>query len=325
VNVFEELSEASRRHILTILLDGPKNVSELVSVTHLKQPNVSNHLARLRARGFVKTSKIGRQVYYTVADADVEDAIRAYLNVNESEPGEVDLHAMAKDYAKAAIRGSEQTCLDFLEQALRARQPLIDIYEQLFTPAMTAIGTWYQVEAIDEGQEHMASEITLRLMARTAQFYGPKRRTGLKALLGCAPNNRHVIGLRMVGDYLSFSGWDVVYTGPDTPNDAFVKAIADHGPDLILLSCAAEKGVSETVDLIRIVAGLREVPPRFVLGVGGTAVQEHLGTFQDAGANFTASSLRSFADLSLPEIERVGLSGRRWQAASLNGFHARLN
>jgi MerR family transcriptional regulator, light-induced transcriptional regulator len=323
VNVLEELTETSRRTILVTLLEGPKNVSELVDVTGMKQPNVSNHLGRLRARGYVSTSKIGRQVYYTIASLEHEESIRSYLNHKTESLVDIDLHAMAKDYAKAAVRGSEPICNEFLEQALRARSTMLDIYEQLFMPAMTAVGTWYKVEAIDEGQEHMASEITLRMMARAANHFGPIKRSGFVAVLGCAPNNRHVIGLRMVGDYLHFSGWDVIYTGPDTPYDAFIKAVRTHAPDLVLLSCATEKGLTETVEMLKLLSLERGTPAKFVLGVGGLAVQEDLGVFQDAGANFTASSLRSFAELSLPEIERVGKANKAWSTASLNGFTSR--
>ena len=43
MDVFEELSEPSRRYLLKEMLDGPRNVSQLVESTGLKQPNVSNH------------------------------------------------------------------------------------------------------------------------------------------------------------------------------------------------------------------------------------------------------------------------------------------
>lgn len=323
MNVYEELNEASRRYLLKEMLDGPRNVSELVEATNLKQPNVSNHLARLKARGLVRASKVGRQVYYALATADVEDAIRNILNIAPESPENVDLHSYAKDYAKAATRGNEITCQEIVERALRAQHTLIDIYEELLAPAMAAVGTWYKVEAIDEAQEHMASEITARMMARVSQFFGPKPMNGNKVLLGCAPNNYHVIGLRMVSDYLKFCGWDVIYLGSNTPMDSFVKAVTDCSPDLVCLSCSSDDGIISTLELLRELNTARGNPPAFVLGVGGGAVQDNLGLFQDAGADFTTNNLKIFAEQSLPEIERVSRSGKNWRTANLDGFRRR--
>ena len=39
---------------------GRKSVSELVHLTHLKQPNVSNHLAKMREQGLVRAERSGR-------------------------------------------------------------------------------------------------------------------------------------------------------------------------------------------------------------------------------------------------------------------------
>src|SRR5262249_41955731 len=61
------LAEPSRRMILETLRFAPKTVSELVQATHLKQPNVSNHLAKMREHGIVRAERSGRHVYYSIA------------------------------------------------------------------------------------------------------------------------------------------------------------------------------------------------------------------------------------------------------------------
>src|SRR5579862_7672418 len=61
------LAEPSRRALLENLRFGRKSVTELVTATNLKQPNVSNHLAKMRQQGIVRAERIGRQVYYSLA------------------------------------------------------------------------------------------------------------------------------------------------------------------------------------------------------------------------------------------------------------------
>ena len=63
----QALAEPSRRAILEALRYGRKSVSELVEITQLKQPNVSNHLAKMRREGIVRAERNGRNIYYVIA------------------------------------------------------------------------------------------------------------------------------------------------------------------------------------------------------------------------------------------------------------------
>lgn len=306
LNIYEELGESSRRQILSELRTGPKNVSELVTATKLKQPNVSNHLARMRAKGIVKANKVGRQVYYTLADPEVEAVVHSVFANQEAGNTELDLEDLAKQYAKAAIQGDEFACGEILDSLFRARLALIDVYQEVLAPAMALVGTWYKVDAIDEAQEHMASAITERMMARTVHLSTPIRRNGKTALLGCAPNSFHVIGLRMIGDYLRVCGWKTLFLGANVPTQSYVTAVQQHRPALVLISCSAEEAADPTLDLIRQLAELKSRRGGYVIGAGGHLVTLYPDKFFNAGIDFTTRDLRSFADDVLPEVEASG-------------------
>jgi methanogenic corrinoid protein MtbC1 len=303
LNVYEELGDTSRRQILAELRTGPKHVSELCDSTRLKQPNVSNHLARMRARGIVRARKVGRQVFYSLASPEIEAIVNSVFNVPGASPAPFEFDELARDYAKAAIQGDEHACGEILDRAFRAQVSLIDIYEELLAPAMTMVGNWWKVEAIDEAQEHMASAVTERMMARAAQIMGPMRRNNRTAILGCAPNSYHVIGLRMIGDYLRLYGWKTLFLGANVPVKSFITTVRNHQPHLVLLSCAAEESVGDTLDLIRKLCDLRDRRRTFQIGVGGGRVAENPNLFLEAGADFTARDLRTFARERLKLIE----------------------
>lgn len=74
--LFRGFSDPSRLSILEALRDGPLTVSEIVQVTGLSQPNVSNHLGCLRDCGLVKAEQRGRFVYYELSDRRVERLLR---------------------------------------------------------------------------------------------------------------------------------------------------------------------------------------------------------------------------------------------------------
>ena len=63
----QALAEPSRRALLENLRFGAKTVTQLVEATALKQPNVSNHLAKMKQQGIVRAERIGRQVFYSLS------------------------------------------------------------------------------------------------------------------------------------------------------------------------------------------------------------------------------------------------------------------
>ena len=72
---FRGLGDATRLKIIQLLLDGEKNVGELVALTGVPQGRVSTHLSCLRWCGYVSTARDGRRVYYRVADARVRELV----------------------------------------------------------------------------------------------------------------------------------------------------------------------------------------------------------------------------------------------------------
>lgn len=61
-------ANANRLMILCELKDGERSVSALESVVPLAQSALSQHLAKLRAEGLVKTRREAQTIYYSLAD-----------------------------------------------------------------------------------------------------------------------------------------------------------------------------------------------------------------------------------------------------------------
>jgi DNA-binding transcriptional ArsR family regulator len=69
------LAHESRLIILCILAEGEKSVSELEQILDLRQPTVSQQLARLRADGLVATRRDGKIIYYSLASDEARVVI----------------------------------------------------------------------------------------------------------------------------------------------------------------------------------------------------------------------------------------------------------
>ena len=75
------LAHENRLMILCILSQGEKSVSELEEMLSLRQPTVSQQLARLRAEGLVAPRRDGKTIYYSLASEEARVVVGAVYEV----------------------------------------------------------------------------------------------------------------------------------------------------------------------------------------------------------------------------------------------------
>ena len=75
------LAHQSRLMILCILAEGEKSVSELEELLSLRQPTVSQQLARLRSDGLVATRRDGKAIYYSLASEEARVVVGAVYDL----------------------------------------------------------------------------------------------------------------------------------------------------------------------------------------------------------------------------------------------------
>jgi len=66
------LANETRLVVLCALAEGEKNVSELEHLLGVRQPTLSQQLARLRADNMVSTRREAKQIYYSLASKDAK-------------------------------------------------------------------------------------------------------------------------------------------------------------------------------------------------------------------------------------------------------------
>jgi len=73
-DVFQLLSDPSRRHLLEVLRDGERSVNDLVGKTQMSQPAVSKQLRLLKDSGMVTLRTDGRQHLYSIRGGPFREA-----------------------------------------------------------------------------------------------------------------------------------------------------------------------------------------------------------------------------------------------------------
>ena len=79
--LLKSLSGRSRLMLLCHLTESEKSVGELEDLLSLRQPTVSQQLARLRADGLVATRRDGKTIYYRLASEEARIVIGAVYDV----------------------------------------------------------------------------------------------------------------------------------------------------------------------------------------------------------------------------------------------------
>jgi DNA-binding transcriptional ArsR family regulator len=100
--VLKTLANPRRLEILHALCGGPLEVGRLARTIGASQPNVSQHLALLRAVGIVEAERDGREVRYRLTDPDVMVACGLMRTVLERRLAR--LGEMAANAAVASAR-----------------------------------------------------------------------------------------------------------------------------------------------------------------------------------------------------------------------------
>jgi methanogenic corrinoid protein MtbC1/DNA-binding transcriptional ArsR family regulator len=326
------LAEPSRRALLENLRFGQKSVSELVQATFLKQPNVSNHLAKMREQGIVRAERIGRQVYYSLATPFADVLLRMHEVAANSQPhaisgsrnrsasvtngiaeappshapysegaevSETTLETWRHAYFESIMEGREDQATALVNAMLSRRIDMQRIYIEVFAESINRVGKHYEQGITDEAHEHMASAITERQMARVAQFFTPVTRLGHRAVFGCIAGNWHVLGLRMLADGLRSAGWDTFFLGANVPTPSFVTMVEAMQPELVVISMATDDQVEALHELLRQLRRLRakDGGPQFGIAVGGHFIKERPEIAALAPPDFSAPDLPGFLEI----------------------------
>ena len=75
------LAHENRLMLLCILAEGERSVSELEKILELRQPTVSQQLARLRIDGLVTARREGKTIYYSLASEEARIIVGAVYEV----------------------------------------------------------------------------------------------------------------------------------------------------------------------------------------------------------------------------------------------------
>jgi ArsR family transcriptional regulator len=84
--MLKTLANEDRLLLLCQLSQGEKSVGELEALLDVHQPTLSQQLGVLRSQGFVKTSRDGKRIFYSIADQNVLTILDVLYKIYCAQP-----------------------------------------------------------------------------------------------------------------------------------------------------------------------------------------------------------------------------------------------
>ena len=215
------------------------------------------------------------------------------------------LPALRESYLAAVLAPDARGARRLVEDAVDAGVPIRRLYLEVLQPALHEVGRLWEQARIGVAHEHLATQITQSVLARLSARLVPQGvGNGRRAVVSCSPGELHVVGGRMVADFLEADGWTVLSLGADTPPKALARMAEEERVDLVALSTALP---AHLLAAGAACAQLRRLPaPPFIVA-GGQAFAGDAKRARAVGADAFASDP---AELLGILAERFGSSAR---------------
>jgi MerR family transcriptional regulator, light-induced transcriptional regulator len=125
---------------------------------------------------------------------------------------------LRQSFTRALFAGDSEAAERAIRAAMQDGLTTAEIDVQLIAPALFLVGEKWMTGEITVAEEHLASEIVLRVLALQREARRTIRQRRQRRVLLLAPaGERHVIGLHMAADLLYAAGYDTFMLGGDVP------------------------------------------------------------------------------------------------------------
>jgi len=192
------------------------------------------------------------------------------------------------------VAGDEAGAWAIIEARLGAGSSPDDVILDELGEAMRSVGTRWQAGEYTVDDEHRASGVATRLVARLGARFtkrGPSRRS---VILGTPPRELHGLPTAMAANVLRGRGYDVVDLGADVPADAFGAAVRKTSRPLAV-AVAVTSGNHDR-SLRAIVRAVQSASPDLPVLVGGSGITGSAHVVP-LGAVWSGGDARDLADV----------------------------
>jgi len=192
-------------------------------------------------------------------------------------------------FVAAILKPSSAEAMAFARDSIQSVDDVKFWWYKVIRPAMYEIGRLWSLGEITVAREHLATSITQRIMAAFYPMILDLPRNKGKVIFTASPGELHEIGPRMMADLLEIEGWDVLYTGADTPAGSLIDLLKTENARFLCISTTLPTNLTNTSQLVASVRADIQTANVNIL-VGGQAYNLDPTLWQKVGADRYANS-----------------------------------
>jgi excisionase family DNA binding protein len=219
--------------------------------------------------GALRAVKIGSA--YEVADSEVQRFLTARAKpVPPPQRTRVrDWQAQSERLHRLLVEGDELNARQLVDRLVDGSVDALDLCERLFGPVLVRIGEEWQRGELSVAEEHRASNICQRLLARMAQH--PRGRPRGVVVVATPPGEEHGLPAAMATIVLRADRWQVHHLGTEVPVDDLVALVTDVDADLVVLSTVNPES---EIGLAAALEALAATRSRVLVGRAGMSLRQ---------------------------------------------------
>jgi methanogenic corrinoid protein MtbC1 len=211
--------------------------------------------------------------------------------------------ALSERFGLALIDGdaaaAERVAREGVDEGLTHAQ----VDEAVIAPALHRVGLLWERGEIGVAHEHMATQITLRVMAMLRELFRVAReRAEDRVMLAAVEGEQHVVGLQMASELLEEAGYDSVLLGPDVPTGALADVVDEHKPQIVALTATMSSSLAKVPPVL---AAVKDASPATGVIVGGRFGRGRLPEAHEVTFTTTVIDVVELADAL---VRRPGLN-----------------
>jgi methanogenic corrinoid protein MtbC1 len=275
---------------------------DLADTLGLAQTTIANYEQKLRfpdekTLGMI-ADLFGTSLDFLLGRADAEAQTRHSGGTRRPEA----LTGLAREYFEALKKGERDGAFRIVSRALDSGTGIRELYLEVFSPSLHEIGRLWATGEVTVAEEHRFSEATQLFISRLHPFVqsAARQKRGLRCVAFAVYGESHLLGARMVADFLLMDGWDVDPLGGNLSIRHAMRFLLDRPADLLALSISLEQNLDPAEDLIAAVRAEKTLRATRIM-VGGRALAAVSGAWQEIGADGTAPD----AAAAVVEADRI--------------------
>ena len=181
-----------------------------------------------------------------------------------------DLETLRNRYVAALLDGDADKARRAVSDAQNRGLEIQAVYVDLLAYSQSVIGQMWHDGEINIGVEHLGTVITLEIMSELrAQASTMRKSNGFRAVVVPVEGDTHMVGSRMLSDFLIIDGWEVDFMGGPTPGKDLVEFVKNRSVDMVGISVTIPTYINNAKSIIR---ALKSISPSPKILIGGLAL-----------------------------------------------------